>query len=72
MDRLQQAYWCTYGQHEPDYARSLIPYVSRLALERIDRSNALCHNVEHIIMVTLVGQEILQGKYLCDGGVLPA
>ena len=71
VDRLQQAYWRTYGQREPDYARSLIPCVSRLALERIAHSDALYHNVEHTIMVTLVGQEILQGKYLCDGGVLP-
>jgi hypothetical protein len=53
VDRLQQAYWRTYGQHEPDYARSLIPCVSRLALERIDRSDALCHNVEHIICMKI-------------------
>ena len=29
------------------------------------------HNVEHTIMVTLVGQEILKGKHLREGGVTP-
>ena len=53
VDRLQQASWRTYGQHEPDYARRLIPCVSRLALERIDHSDALYHNVEHIISVKI-------------------
>ncbi|HBB33823.1 MAG TPA: metal-dependent phosphohydrolase, partial [Cyanobacteria bacterium UBA9273] len=32
-------------------------------------SDALYHNVEHTILVTLVGQEILRGKHIRDGGV---
>jgi hypothetical protein len=42
-----------------------------MALESIANSDALYHDVEHTIMVTLVGQEILKGKHLCEGGVSP-
>ena len=31
----------------------------------------LYHDVSHTIMVTLVGQTILEGKHLCEGGVTP-
>ena len=42
-----------------------------MALENIANSDALYHNVEHTIMVTLLGQEILKGKHLREGGVVP-
>jgi hypothetical protein len=42
-----------------------------MALENIANTNALYHNVEPTIMVTLVGQKILQGKHLREGGVSP-
>jgi hypothetical protein len=42
-----------------------------MALESIANSDALYHNVEHTIMVTLVGQEMLKGKHLREGGVTP-
>src|SRR5687767_7360813 len=42
-----------------------------MALESIANSDALYHDVEHTIMVTLVGQEILKGKHLHAGGVTP-
>jgi hypothetical protein len=42
-----------------------------MALEVIAQSDALYHNVEHTIMVTLVGQEMLRGKHLKEGGVSP-
>lgn len=37
---------------------------ARLVLERIGNSNALYHNVEHTMMVTLVGQQIIRGRLL--------
>jgi hypothetical protein len=37
---------------------------ARLIIERISTSDALYHNVEHTIFVTLVGQEILRGRLL--------
>jgi hypothetical protein len=42
----------------------LIPSVARLALECIGNSDALYHNVEHTMMVTLVGRDILRGRGL--------
>ena len=40
-----------------------------MALENIANSDALYHNIEHTILVTLVGQEILRGKHIREGGV---
>ena len=42
----------------------LIPTIARLALECIGNSDALYHNVEHTMMVTLVGRDILRGRGL--------
>ena len=36
----------------------LIPFAARLALECIGNSDALYHNVEHTMLVTLVGHDI--------------
>jgi hypothetical protein len=42
----------------------LIPSLSRLALDCIGSSDALYHNVEHTMLVTLVGYEIMSGRAL--------
>jgi hypothetical protein len=42
----------------------LIPSLSRLALDCIGNSDALYHNVEHTMLVTLVGYEIMSGRAL--------
>ncbi len=42
----------------------LISSVARLALECIGNSDALYHNVEHTMLVTLVGYEIMKGRSL--------
>ncbi len=42
----------------------LIPSVARLALECIGNSDALYHNVEHTMLVTLVGYDIIRGRAL--------
>jgi hypothetical protein len=42
----------------------LIPCLSRLALDCIGSSDALYHNVEHTMLVTLVGYEIMSGRAL--------
>ncbi|HEY7491861.1 MAG TPA: metal-dependent phosphohydrolase, partial [Candidatus Tectomicrobia bacterium] len=70
VERLQQAYVRTYGNLEPAYP-GIIGWAGGMALESIANSDALYHNVEHTIMVTLVGQEILKGKHLREGGVSP-
>jgi hypothetical protein len=42
----------------------LIPSVARLALECIGNTDALYHNVEHTMLVTLVGHDIMKGRAL--------
>ncbi len=42
----------------------LIPSVARLSLECIGNSDALYHNVEHTMLVTLVGYDIMKGRSL--------
>ena len=42
----------------------LIPLAARLALECIGNSDALYHNVEHTMLVTLAGYEIMRGRSL--------
>jgi hypothetical protein len=42
----------------------LIPYAARLALECIGNSDALYHNVEHTMLVTLAGHDIFKGRAL--------
>ena len=42
----------------------LVPSVARLAIECIGNSDALYHNVEHTMLVTLVGYDIMKGRTL--------
>ena len=42
----------------------IVPFAARLALECIGNSDALYHNVEHTMLVTLVGHEIYKGRAL--------
>ncbi len=65
---LQAGYRRNYGGLKPNYA-DIIGWAGNMALENIANSDALYHNVEHTIYVTLVGQEILWGKHIREGGV---
>jgi hypothetical protein len=69
-DRLRETYRRIYSTLEPDYP-GILDWVGRFTLEIIANSDALYHDVEHTMMVTLVGQEILRGKHALDGGVRP-
>ena len=42
----------------------LIPFAARLTLECIGNSDALYHNVEHTMLVTLAGHDIFKGRAL--------
>ena len=42
----------------------LVPSAARVALECIGNSDALYHNVEHTLLVTLAGHDILRGRML--------
>jgi hypothetical protein len=52
-----------FGSTEAELTE-LIPSVARLALECIGNSDALYHNVEHTMLVTLVGFDIMKGRSL--------
>ncbi len=66
--RMEQSFTRQYGGLDPHYGQ-IIGWASRMALETIANSDALYHDVEHTVMVTMVGQEILRGKHLHEGGV---
>jgi hypothetical protein len=68
VGRLREGYRRTYGGYKPDY-EDIIAWAGSMALENIANSDALYHNVEHTILVALVGQEILRGKHIREGGV---
>jgi hypothetical protein len=70
VSELKRAYEQTYSLLEPQYP-NLIEWTARLALENIANSDSLYHNVEHTIMVAMVGQTILKGKHLMEGGITP-
>jgi hypothetical protein len=54
------------GRFGASHARlaEIIPFAARLALECIGNSDALYHNVEHTMLVTLAGHEIFKGRAL--------
>ena len=70
VEQLQGMYRQIYGILEPAYP-DIIAFVGRLALENISNSDAAYHDMNHTVMVTLVGQEILLGKHISEGGVPP-
>ncbi|MDM8564530.1 metal-dependent phosphohydrolase [Candidatus Halobeggiatoa sp. HSG11] len=68
VEQLDTAYRRNYGELEASNSE-IISWAGRMALEHFANSDALYHNMEHTIMVTLVGQEILRGKHIREGGV---
>ena len=42
----------------------IVPSAARIALECIGNSDALYHNIEHTLLVTLAGHDILRGRAL--------
>ncbi|MEM7725740.1 MAG: Npun_R2479 family HD domain-containing metalloprotein [Cyanobacteria bacterium P01_A01_bin.45] len=68
VKHIREGYHRTYGCLKNDY-QDIIAWVGNMALENIANSDALYHNVEHSILVTLVGQEVLRGKHIREGGV---
>ena len=73
LERISDAYRSAFGNlggREHEYG-NIIRAAANLAIETISRSDALYHDVEHTMMVTLVGQEIFRGKLLSEGSVSP-
>ena len=70
VEELRRAYERIYSNIEQQLG-NIIVWSGRLALENIANSDALYHDVEHTVMVTLAGQAIIEGKHLLEGGVTP-
>jgi len=68
VKELSESYLETFGKLETENSY-ILSWFGRLALENISNSDMLYHNIDHTIMVALVGQEILKGKHLSEGGV---
>ncbi|WP_089093988.1 Npun_R2479 family HD domain-containing metalloprotein [Nodularia sp. NIES-3585] len=68
VDQIREGYRRTYGCLKNDY-QDIIAWAGNMALENIANSDALYHNVEHSVLVAIVGQEILRGKHIREGGV---
>ncbi|MEE2752541.1 MAG: metal-dependent phosphohydrolase [Candidatus Latescibacterota bacterium] len=65
---LEADYKHAYGDMDTSYG-GFVNWMGRLALENIANSDGLYHDVEHTMLVTTVGQQILIGKHLVEGGV---
>jgi hypothetical protein len=65
---LQDGYRRTWGGLRPEYPE-ILAWAGNMALEVIAGSDALYHDVEHTMLVTLVGQEMLRGKHIREGGL---
>lgn len=70
VDRLEVAYRKVYSNLEPSYP-GIISFIGRMVLENIANGDAPYHDFNHTILVTQVGQEILRGKHIAEGGVTP-
>src|ERR1700756_3980365 len=51
-------------ESSPARLTEMVPSAARLALECIGNSDALYHDVEHTMLVTLAGHDIMMGKAL--------
>ena len=71
VENLRGNYLRTYGILEPEYP-NIIAFIGRLALENIANSDAPYHDMNHTIMVVQVGEEILKGEHISEGGVSPS
>ena len=67
---LESDYKDAFGNLESEYSE-FVNWVARFALENIANSDMLYHDIEHTMLVTTVGQQILIGKHLTEGGVSP-
>ena len=62
-DHLSDTYLQYFSGRKADYA-AFIHGCARMMLERLGNSDALYHDAEHTMMVTLVGQQIIRGQLI--------
>lgn len=64
-DHLSETFLQYFSGRDPEYA-AYINGCAKMVLERLGNSDALYHNAEHTIMVTLVGQQIMRGRLVTE------
>jgi hypothetical protein len=64
-DYLAELYRQYFSGRKPEYA-AYIGGAARMVLERLANTDALYHNGEHTVMVTLVGQQIMRGRLVME------
>jgi hypothetical protein len=64
-DYLAELYLQHFSDRKTEYA-AFIGGAARLVLERLGNSDALYHDAEHTMMVTLVGQQIIRGRLISE------
>ena len=62
---IAEQYLQYFTYRHPEYA-TFLSGATRLVLERIGNSDALYHDIEHTMMVTQVGQEIIRGRLMSE------
>ena len=63
VEQLRSAYQRMYSDLDKELG-GVTAWCGRLALENIANSDALYHDIDHTIMVTLAGMAIIEGKHL--------
>ena len=73
VDRLTASYHSAFGSVTGDDSEycNIIRAAASTAIEVLTTSDAPYHDVDHTMMVTLVGQEIVRGRLLARGDVTP-
>lgn len=66
----RRAFLAAFPHPSPQLADAL-DTATRMALEILANTDAAYHDLEHTVMVTQVGQEILRGKMVADADVTP-
>ena len=67
-DHMRESFRRTYGSMDPDVPE-IASWAAELALENIARTDATYHDVEHTMIVTWVGLELLRCQHLREGAV---
>jgi len=65
LERLEEGYLESFGDNEHEI--NLLTSNARHSLEIIATSDAPYHDMNHTMMVVMVGQEILRGKIMMEG-----
>ena len=62
---LAEDFLRTFGSKEQELAHG-VATAARLILERIGNSDALYHDIEHTMLVTLAGRDLIRGRLLLE------